>query len=247
MLRGSLYVMSHSSLAVFKMFLFQQKGFKLQQESTWAGNQAPVVSLQLLLRPETGRSTCLLTHLLSCLTDVSNSPGWSCLSVCPRVSAPPRPSASPGASTCRTIQNQPSRICSFPIPHHPYLGQTTPALPLMAVVPCCVLTPQSALHTPQPDHISSHPPLLHTLCGHPSANTRPCQALPGPVRSRPHFLPPCSLLPTSLQPTGLPIFSHTPRPFLPLLLLVLPSRILFLMSTWLPHLGQIFDQMSAPQ
>ena len=145
-------------------------------------------------------------------------------------SAPPHPSASPGGSTCRTIQN-------LLLPHSPRLlpGPNHASPPPNGCGPLLCPHPQSALHTPQPDHISSHPALLHSLRGHPSGNTCPCQAL---MTSQSHFLPPCSLLPTTLQPTGLPIVSHTPRPFLPLLLLVLPSRTLFLMATRLPHLTQ---------
>lgn len=139
------------------------------------------------------------------------------------------------------LQNRPESAPSACPPPQPGPNHTSP--PSNACGPLLRPHLQSALHTPQPDHVSSHPPLLHTLRGHPPGKARPCQAL---MTSRPHFLPPRSLLPIPLQPTGLPIFSHTPRPFLPLLLLVLPLRTL-LMSTRLPRLLQIFDQTSSPQ
>lgn len=99
--------------------------FKLR-ESTRAGNQAYAVSPQLSPKPETGTATCLLTRPLRCLTDVSNSPGRSWLSVCLLVSAPTsHPSASPGGPTCRTTQDlllpHPSTAPTWAKPHQPSL------------------------------------------------------------------------------------------------------------------------------
>lgn len=152
------------------LLLFQKKGFHLQQESTGAGNQAHVI------RPAPSQTRAWQVHLPSGSSaqlpvDVTNSPGPRCLSACPPVSPPTsHPSAHPGGSTCRTSQN-------LLLPHapRPNLGQTTPALPLMAVVPCCACT-SSLLSTHHSRTTSAH--IL--LCSTPSVAT--LQAKPGPAR-----------------------------------------------------------------
>lgn len=73
------------------------------------------------------------------------------------------------------LQNRPESAPSACPPPQPGPNHTSP--PSNACGPLLRPHLQSALHTPQPDHVSSHPPLLHTLRGHPPGKARPCQAL----------------------------------------------------------------------